>query len=188
MVNDSLNPPLYWRAIHVAVQHRHEDRYAPHGRHAEAELRRRRGEAREPDDPVRRRDDEVATLRRNARGIAKKERAPEGRNEAEPTERRPNPPQDQSRDSESRDEQVAFGMDRRGIATDRVEQVHWARLKNSAGTHGADREECHGSNGIARGSSGPNAVSAASISSSSPARRSVSSAASTSRCRLHSAA
>ena len=108
VIGDALDAALDRRAIHMAVEHRHEDRHALQRPHAEPELGRRRGEAGEADDAVGRRDDEIGADRRHAGGIAEEIGAPERRDEAEPAERRPNPPQDQRRDDEAGDEDIAL--------------------------------------------------------------------------------
>ena len=60
VIDDLGDPAFDRRAIHVAIEDRHEDRHPLQRRHAEAELRRRRGEAGETDHAVGGRNDEVA--------------------------------------------------------------------------------------------------------------------------------
>ena len=181
MIDDLRDAALDRRAVHVAIEDRHEDRHPLHRRHAEAELRRRRGEAGGTDDAVGRRDDEIAAERGDAGRIAEEVGAPQRRDEAEPAERRPDPPQDQRRDARSRRRRDSppDGSARADRAAILRCSLIGARTK-SARTHGAKRPECHGAGWEARPPS-------ASRSSSLPARRNVSSAASTSRWRLHSA-
>src|SRR5580658_1258502 len=69
-IDDLSDAPLDRRAIHVAIEYRHEDRYALQWRRAEAELRRRRGEAGETDDAVGGSNDEAAANRGHSRRIA----------------------------------------------------------------------------------------------------------------------
>src|SRR5208283_2019288 len=88
MINNPLDAALDRRPVHVNVEHRHEDRHALKRPHAETELRRRRSEAGEADDPVRRRDDQIGADRSHPGGVAKEIRAPQRRKQAEPSERR----------------------------------------------------------------------------------------------------
>ena len=124
MIDDLRDAALHRGAIDVAVEDRHENRHPLHRRHAEAELRRRRGEAGGTDDAVGGRDDEVAADRGDAGRIAEEIRAPQRGDEAEPSERRPQPPQDERRDGEAEDEQIAFRMDRRELTAQRFYDAH----------------------------------------------------------------
>ena len=144
VIDDLRDAALDRRAIHVAIEYRHEDRHALQRRHAEAEFRRRRGKAGETDDAVSGRNDEVASHRRHARRIAKEIRAPQSRNEAKPAERRPHPPKDERRDGEAEDEQIAFRMNRDELAAQRFDDAHCNTRKHGARTHGAKRARCHG--------------------------------------------
>ena len=124
MIDDLRDAALHRGAIDVAVEDRHENRHPLHRRHAEAELRRRRGEAGGTDDAVGGRDDEVAADRGDAGRIAEEIRAPQRGDEAEPSKRRPQPPQDERRDGEAEDEEIAFRMDRRELTAQRFYDAH----------------------------------------------------------------
>ena len=92
MVRDPFHPALDRRAVHMAIEHRHEDGDPLERPHAKAKLGRRRAESGEADDAVRRRDHQVRAHRRHAGGVAEEIDAPQRRDQPEPAERTPYPP------------------------------------------------------------------------------------------------
>src|SRR5271165_5365104 len=124
MVDDPLDSPRDRRAVHMAVEHRHENRDALQRPHAQSQLGGRAGEAGEADHAVGRRDHEIGADRRHARGIAEEIGAPKRGDQPQPAERIPQPPENQGDDREACDEEVALRMDRRESAAEGVDDAH----------------------------------------------------------------
>ena len=144
MVGDPLDPPLDRRAVHVAVEHRHEDRdplQRPRRRGRVRAAARRAGEA---DHAVRRRDDEVGAQRRHARRIAEEIGAPQRRDQADPAERRPEPAENQRRRRRSRRRKSS---PRDGSARAGREWISMTDMRDSrreAGLMAPNRRKSHG--------------------------------------------
>ena len=100
----------------MAVEDAHEDRDALQRPVAEPEFGRRHEEADRRDDAVGRRDHQALAHRRDALGIAEEIDAPDREDAADPAERAPQPVEDEGRNREAGDEDVAFRMDRRESA------------------------------------------------------------------------
>ena len=111
-------------AVHVAVEHAHEDRDAHHRAVAERELGRRHGIGDPAHPPVGGRDHETFAQRGHPRRIAEEIDAPQRGESAEPAERRPQPHQEQACDREPRDEGIAFVVDRNELRADRGDDRH----------------------------------------------------------------
>ena len=124
VIGDAPDPPLDRRAVHVAVEHRHEDRHPLQRLGAEAEFGRRRRRTGEGYDAVGRSDDQLGSERRHPRRIAEEIGAPQRRDQRDPAERRPDPEKDQRRRGEGGDEDVALRMDGRQLAAHGVDDRH----------------------------------------------------------------
>src|SRR5579862_2689833 len=75
------------RAVHMAIEHRHENRDAQHGLRTEAELRRRRKGADRSHRAIRGSNNEIVPKRGYTRRIAKEISAPKRQDEPDPAER-----------------------------------------------------------------------------------------------------
>src|SRR5690349_21431970 len=88
-IGDPLNPSGDWTSIHVTVEYAHENRNARQRLLAEIEFRWRRHTRNLANPAVGRRHHNALTDGRHPRRIAKKINAPQCRDHADPTERRP---------------------------------------------------------------------------------------------------
>ena len=112
LVDDLLDAAAHRAAVHVAVEHAHEDRDPRQRPVAEFELRRRHRIDDLADAAVRGRDHDALAHRRHPHRIAEEIGAPDRQHGPDPAERRPDPEQDQARQREHADEREAFAVDR----------------------------------------------------------------------------
>src|SRR6185503_5059063 len=127
-VDHALDASADRTAIHVAIEYAHENGDADERPLAEFKLLRwcRTGDT--ADTAVRRRHYDTFARRRHPRRIAEEIDAPERRHGGEPTERRPQPEQDDARQRKATDEGIALRMDRRQLRADGVDDRHCGSL------------------------------------------------------------
>src|SRR6202166_2465635 len=87
-IGDAVDPPRHRTAVHMAVEHAHEDRDARQRPVAETEFGRRQYLRHHRDAPVGRRHHDALAHRRHPHRIAEEQRAPDGKPRADPAQRR----------------------------------------------------------------------------------------------------
>src|SRR5262249_35139319 len=124
VIDDPLDAACQRTAVHMTVEHAHEDGNAGERPIAERQFLRRHGFNYATDCAVGGRDQKAVSLRRHPLRIAEEIGAPQRRDHRQPAERRPQPQENESYERESADERIALRMDRRELRTDRVDDGH----------------------------------------------------------------
>src|SRR5450759_3170346 len=135
LIDDFLDAAGDRAAVHVAVEHAHEDRDARQRLVAQPELVRRRCRGDLADAAIGGRHHQALAHRGHPRRIAEEIGAPQGRQRAEPAERAPQPEQHQAGEREGADKGVAFRRDRHDLRANRIVARHV--LSYSAASAGA---------------------------------------------------
>src|SRR5262249_19357933 len=180
MIDHPLDRPLEWAAIHMAIEHAHEDRHPWQRPLAQFELFRRHRVDDAAHPPVGGSNDDAIALRRHARGVAKKIGAPERCQEAKPAEWRPQPEQQQAHHREGSDEAQTLAVDRRPLGAEGGKNPHAHSAAPAPSTGGRARALSV----VSEGSSSVGGLRLGAMTSSSTSA-SFSRAAAASRCRFH---
>ena len=182
VIGDALDPAGHRAAVHMAIEHAHEDRDPRQRPFAELEVLRRHRIGDEAHAAVRRRHHDALAHRRHAVGIAKEIDAPDRRHGAEPAQRRPQPEQEQADQREHADERQALAVDRRELGADGGENGHGHSAASARSIGGSGRRSS--SAGSARTSATVGGLRLGATGSSSTSA-SFSRACAASRCRFH---
>ncbi len=124
MIDQPLDLPVERAAVHVAIEHAHEDRHPGQRPLAQFELLRRHRVRDAAHTPVGGSHQEPVAERRHPRGVAEEIRAPDRRQDAKPAEWRPQPEQQQAHQREGNDEAQALAVDRRQLGADGGKNRH----------------------------------------------------------------
>src|SRR6185312_10582487 len=182
MIGDALELAGDGAAVHVTVEHAHEDRHPRQGPLAELEILGRNRVGDPAHAPVGGRHHDALAHGRHALRVAKKIDAPQGGHGAEPAQRRPQPEQKQAHQSESSDERQTLAVNRRQLGADGGENGHDHSAASARSIGGSGRGSS--SDGSARISATVGGLRLGAAGSSSTSA-SFSRACAASRCRFH---
>src|SRR5262245_55318901 len=147
VINDFLDLPGDRTAVNMAVEHAHEDRNARQWSVAEIKVGRRNRAGDLAYATICRRHHQAVPYRGHPRGIAEEIRAPDRCQRPEPSERAPEPKQDEARQCEGPDEGIPLRSYRNELRADRIIDRHAAILLRCVGAR-FKRHRIGGTDGV----------------------------------------